>query len=260
MTGVPIDDRGLLLGDGLFETILYRAGEPVLWWEHLARLGRGCAALGLPEPDARTVRVESARAIAAAGLHDDRAAVRITWTAGPGGRGLGRPEALAPRLIVTAAPSARSATPAALITATVRRNADSIVSRLKTLSYLDNVLARREAVAAGADEALMLDTDGHLACAAAANLFWIADGRLHTPSLSGGVLPGIIRQQILSAATRMDAPVQEVSAGPQALHGAQALFLTNSLIGLRRIAQLDGAPCGDHPLVGRLEQALDAFV
>jgi branched-subunit amino acid aminotransferase/4-amino-4-deoxychorismate lyase len=247
---VPPDDRGLLLGDGLFETVLFKAGPPVLWAEHMARLVRGCAVLGLPGPDPDILLAEARRV--ADGLN--RAAVRLTWTAGSGGRGLARPGVLAPRLLVTAAVSPRSETPAALVTSAVRRNAGSPASRLKTLSYLDSVLARRDAAAAGADEALMLDTDGRLASASAANLFWIAGGRLYTPSLDGAVLGGIMRAQVLAAA-----PVEEVAAGPEALAGAEALFLTSSLIGLRPVSSLDGRAFAAHPLVEDLRTRLSAL-
>ena len=135
----------------------------------------------------------------------------------------------------------------------------SPVSRLKTLSYLDNVLARREALTGGADEALMLNGQGHLACAAASNLFWIAEDRLYTPDLACGVLDGIMRGEAIDAARRLGVEVLEVEADAVALAGAQALFLTSSLIGLRRIAELDGAPCGDHPLVEQLQSALEGF-
>ena len=259
MTGVPIDDRGLLLGDGLFETVLFKAGRAVLWEQHLARLARGCAALRLPYPDPDDLAAAAQEALEAAGLGTARAAVRLTWTAGSGGRGLERPQALEPRLIASAAPSARPHTPARVLISGVRRNAGSPVSRLKTLSYLDNVLARREALTGGADEALMLNGQGHLACAAASNLFWIAEDRLYTPDLACGVLDGIMRGEAIDAARRLGVEVLEVEADAVALAGAQALFLTSSLIGLRRIAELDGAPCGDHPLVEQLQSALEGF-
>jgi branched-subunit amino acid aminotransferase/4-amino-4-deoxychorismate lyase len=246
---VPPDDRGLLLGDGLFETVLFKAGEAVLWPAHMARLHRGCAALGLAPPDPEVLL---AQARGAAGSLA-RAAVRLTWTAGSGGRGLARPDALQPRLLVTAAPSPRPEGAASLVTATVRRNAGSPASRLKTLSYLDNVLARREALAAGADEALMLDTDGRLACASAANLFWIAGGRLHTPALDGAVLGGVMRAQVLEAL-----PVEEVAAGPEALANVEALFLTSSLIGVRPVSSLDGRALASHPLIEDLRARLEA--
>ena len=256
MTPVPADDRGLLLGDGLFETVLFKDGQAVLWAEHLARLTRGCAALGLPAPD--VAELADAAAAAMAELGDTRAAVRLTWTAGSGGRGLQRPHDAAPRLIVAAAASPLPEGPATAVISSVRRNAGSPVSRLKTLSYLDNVLARREAVAAGADEALMLNGEGHLACASAANLFWIGQDRLFTPALRCGVLDGVVRAQVLTAAAAMGVAVEAVAAPEAALDRAQALFLTSSLIGVRRIASLDGRACGDHPLIEALRSALEA--
>src|SRR5665213_19847 len=189
---IPIDDRGFLLGDGLFETVLFQAGKPVLWEAHVARLARGCVVLGLPPPDGSTLRAEADRAIKDRRLGSARAAVRLTWTAGSGGRGLARAEPLAPRLAVSAAASPTPEGPAAVVVSTIRRNARSPSARLKTLAYVDNVLARREAEEKGADEALMLNTAGHVASATAANLFWITGGRLHTPSLACGVLDGTL--------------------------------------------------------------------
>jgi branched-chain amino acid aminotransferase/4-amino-4-deoxychorismate lyase len=102
----------------------------------------------------------------------------------------------------------------------------------------------------------MLNGEGLLACASAANLFWIGRGRIFTPALRCGVLDGVIRAQVLTAAAAMGAAVEEVSAPVSALDRAQALFLTNSLIGVRRIAALDGRECGDHPLIEALRSAL----
>jgi branched-subunit amino acid aminotransferase/4-amino-4-deoxychorismate lyase len=258
MTAVPTDDRGLLLGDGLFETLLVRDGEPVLWAQHLARLSAACAALGLPTPAPGELMDAARRAVADAGLVAGRAALRMTWTAGSGGRGLERPAVLAPRLIASASPAPPPAGSASLSTVAIRRNATSPASRLKTLAYLDNVLARREAAAQGGDEALMLNTDGHLACAAAANLFWIAGERLHTPRLACGVLDGIMRGQVLAAAGALNVDVIEAAEGPGALGGAQGAFLTSSLIGLRPVVRIDGRALPDHPLVAALQAALRA--
>jgi branched-chain amino acid aminotransferase/4-amino-4-deoxychorismate lyase len=256
MIAVPTDDRGLLLGDGLFETVLFKQGRAVLWDAHLARLTRGCGVLGLPSPDAHVLQDAAARAVRRAGLDGDRAAVRLTWTAGSGGRGLDRPASPTPRLIVSAAAAPRPTTPAALIVSSVRRNALSPAARLKTLSYLDNVLARREALAVGADEAVMLNGAGRLACASAANLFWIADEGLYTPSLACGVLDGVLRAQVLAAAHALGAPVREVEAQPSVLHQAQALFITNSLIGLRPVAWVDGRAFAGHALIDKLQTVL----
>ena len=232
---IGLDDRGLLLGDGLFETVLARAGELVDLEAHLARMVAGCAVLGLPAPDPGQAEALMRRALTDAGLTRGRAAVRLTYTAGSGGRGLDRPQAPQPRLFATAAAAAVAAGPARLMISTVARNEGSPASRLKTLSYLDNVLARRQATAAGADEAVMLNGRGEVACAAAANLFWIAQGRVFTPSLACGVLDGIVRRAVMAAWA-----VTEVAVGAEALDSAEAVFLTNSLIGVRAAASLDG--------------------
>jgi len=234
---IPIDDRGLTLGDGLFETILARNGALVLLDEHLERLARGCVALGLPGPD-----VEEARRLckAAARTVSGRAAVRLTLTAGSGGRGLGRPARPAPRLFAAAAPAPKPSAPAVLVTSTVRRNEGSPGSRLKTLSYLDNVLAREEARAAGADEALMLNNAGEIACAAAANIFWLKEGRLFTPALECGALDGIMRAQVLAAAASLGLSVAVVRVSRLSASDADAIFLTSSLIGLRAVGTLNG--------------------
>jgi branched-chain amino acid aminotransferase/4-amino-4-deoxychorismate lyase len=250
-------DRGVTLGDGLFETVLAERGELRSLDAHLDRMTAGCAVIGLPPPDRREAEAAMRAALAGAGLAHARAAVRLTLTAGVGGRGLDRPEPLQPLLIATAAPAPKPMAPARVILSAVRRNDRSPVSRLKSLSYLDNVLARREAHAAGADEAVMLNTDGRLACAAAANLFWLKDGRLFTPAIGCGVLPGITRARVLAAARDRKVEVAEVAEGPEILASAQAVFVTNSLIGLRRVGRVGDRSVGSHRLVDTLELAVD---
>ncbi len=252
---VPFDDRGLLLGDGLFETVLADRGELVLFEAHVARMARGCGRLGLPAPDAAALREAAEAALGSAGLEAGRAAVRLTWTAGSGGRGLDRPATLKPRPIATVAPSPKPATPVSVAIATTRRNEASPASRLKTLSYLDNIFARIEAREAGADEALMLNTRGELACAGAANLFWIEGEALFTPALDCGVLDGVIRGVVMERARGMGATVVEAHEPPERLAQAQALFLTNSLIGMRFVDRLAERAFQPHPLVERLAAA-----
>lgn len=245
---VPADDRGLTLGDGLFETILAKDGQLVMFEAHLARMDAGCLALDLLPPDP-----EEALHLCQAAAGTGRTAVRLTLTAGSGGRGLDRPDPPRPRLFATGAPSPKPEGPVALTTVSVRRNEGSPASRLKTLSYLDSILARREACGG---EALMLNNRGEVACAAAANLFWLEDGMLITPALSCGVLDGIMRSQVLNAARGLGLRVLEAAVPRSALGEAQAVFLTNSLIGLRRVDSLDGAALGDAPELSRLTEAL----
>jgi branched-chain amino acid aminotransferase/4-amino-4-deoxychorismate lyase len=247
---MPFDDRGLTLGDGLFETILARDGELVLLDEHIARMQAGCMALGLPAPDAGDVRGLCLSVLAESDLAGARAAVRLTLTAGSGGRGLDRPTDPEPHIFATIAASPRPAGPVALVTSEVRRNEGSPAARLKTLSYVDNVLARRVASPA---EALMLNNAGELACAAAANIFWMRGGRLFTPSTGCGALDGIMRRQVMAAIE-----VEAVRAPRAMLEGAEAIFLTNSLIGVRPVASLDGVNLRSHPVVETLAATLKA--
>lgn len=253
---IALDDRGLLLGDGLFETVLWSGGVLTAWREHMTRLLAGCAVLGLPTPAPDALRDAAVAAIEEAGLSATRAAVRLTWTAGSGGRGLDRPAASAPRLIVTAKRAPEPIAPARLAVSRVRRNDGSPTARLKSLAYLDNVLARREARLAGADEALMLNSGGLVACAAAANLFWLEEDCLVTPALEVGVLAGVTRAAVLAHARRLGLATAEVAVPPDRLGVARGLFLTNSLIGVLPVAMLNGAPVRPHPAVVRLAKAV----
>jgi branched-chain amino acid aminotransferase/4-amino-4-deoxychorismate lyase len=255
---IALDDRGLLLGDGLFETLLWTGEDLPHLDAHLARMAAGCEVLGLPMFDPAEARVRCLAAVTEAGLAGTRAAVRLTLSAGSGGRGLDRPAAPAPRLLATAAAAPAMTTPADLMLAKTRRNEGSPASRLKTLSYLDNVLARAEARAAGADEAVMRNNHGDLACAGAANLFWIAGGQLFTPALHCGVLEGIARGRVLSLARRLEVAVHEVATGAEALDEAEAVFLTNSLIGVRPVRRFEGESFGPHALVERLRDGLSS--
>ena len=254
---IPPDDRGFTLVEGLFETVLAVAGELVGLDAHLDRLAAGCVALGLPPPDRADATQLMRQALTDAGLLTDRAAVRLTLTAGSGGRGLDRPQPLSPRLLATAAASPKPTGPARLVTVGVRRNEQSPTSRLKSLAYLDNVLARTEARAAGADEAVMRNTRGDIACAAAANIFWVKDARLFTPALDCGVLAGVQRARVLDWARRSGTPAQETVAGPEALGQAEAIFLTNALIGGRPVAVADRRTFQPHRLVERLAAEID---
>ncbi|HVY33159.1 MAG TPA: aminotransferase class IV [Caulobacteraceae bacterium] len=253
---VPADDRGLLLGDGLFETVLFKAGRPILWDAHVARLFRGCEALGLAAPDAGALSQAAAQAVAQADLGQARAAVRLTWTAGSGGRGLDRVDETSPRLIVTAALAPKPDGSVGLALSDIRRNETSPTARHKTVAYLDNVLARRQAQASGADEAVLLNSRGELACCAAANLFWLVGDSLFTPALDCGALDGIMRAQVLAAALNLGLAPSETRAPVTALAQATSVFITNSLIGVRAVSALDGRLVGRDSRVDALASVL----
>lgn len=254
MTEIALDDRGFTLGHGLFETVLWESNTLAHWDAHVERMARGCRVLRLPAPRADDLRRAALVALDAAGS-PLRAAVRLNWSAGPGARGLDPPDDLQPRLTATAAASAPPKGPVSLATAKVRRNDRSPAARLKSLSYLDNVLARAEAREAGADEALMLNTAGEVACCAAANVFWVRHDEVFTPSLECGVLDGIMRREVIAACHGLGLPLQEVFTNPGRIAGAP-MFITNSLIGVRPAASLDGRPLPSSPLVAAIAKAV----
>ena len=253
---VPLDDRGLLLGDGVFETLLWDQGQLLMAGAHAARMIRGAQMLGLPAPDEAAFVACALSAVSRGGYAGGPAAVRVTFTAGSGGRGLERPATVLPRLFARASAYLAPAGPAALALASIRRNEASPLSRIKSLAYLDNVLARREAAGSGADEAVLLNTRGELACAAVANLFWVESGTLFTPPVEAGCLEGVTRALVLSLAPALGVVVQLVRAPPEAIERADAVFLTNSLMGVRPAASFAGRRFEPSPLVARIAEAV----
>jgi branched-chain amino acid aminotransferase len=243
-------DRGFTLGDGLFETIKVRDGRPLLLDLHLARVRAGAGRIGLSRiPDDETLSGAIHKTLEANGLSD--AAVRLTVSRGvPANRGLSSKPETAPSLVVHAQPFAGY--PAELysrgmraVISSIPRNERSPLARIKALSYLDNVLARREADARGVDEALMLNTAGHLACASAANLFLARGESLLTPDPESGVLPGTIRGLVLAElAPRIGLTAVERPVRTEELATADEAFLTSALLGVMPLTEVDGLPVG----------------
>lgn len=252
---LPADDRGLTLGDGLFETLLAKDGRLIHPGLHFRRLTGSAAALGLPPPpDAERLEDIAVQAVTRSGLEQGRAAVRMTLTAGSSDRGLARAPHAAPRILITASRAPEAGTPVRVVTVDVRRNPASPSSRHKTLSYIDNVMALREAQALGADEALLLNIHGRPTCAAAANIILLVDGEMVTPALSEGVLAGTTRERLLGAVP--DLAARPVS--PTEALRASGLVLTNALRGVRPALAWDGRALPDSTsLAQRLRSALE---
>lgn len=242
-------DRGFTLGDGLFETIRIKDGQPRHLPRHLARLTAGADLLRLPLPyDTATLSEAMTALIQATGLTDG--VLRLTLSRGTGARGVLPPPDARPTALMTAAPAAHMTAPvAAVIARSTRRNEHSPLSRLKSLNYLDSILARQEAAERGADEALLLNCAGRLAESSIANLFLSIGGRLLTPPAADGALPGIRRALILERHGAAEAPLT-----PDDFARADEAILTNSL-GLRPLLSVDGTPVGNGaagPVLARL--------
>jgi branched-chain amino acid aminotransferase len=251
---LDLTDRGLTLGDGLFDTALALGGRVAFEAAHIDRLVATAGRLGIPAEPER-IR-EALRALAGQG---ERLAIRTTLTRGSGPRGLKPPDDPRPTLFATAAPSARSAAfaPLRLWPTPVARNETSPAARLKTLGYLDAVLAAREAAAAGFDEALFCNTQGHVA----GNLFALFGQSLVTPPLTDGVLAGIVRAEILGLAAGCGLRAEERSLSLPEWRAAEAVVLTNSLRLLAPVTAIGDTAFASarHPAVARLSAALTAF-
>jgi branched-chain amino acid aminotransferase len=237
-------DRGLLLGDGVFETVRVEAGRPWHLALHIARLRAGAAVLGFEPPACLDAAGDAARKVAG---RLPWAALRITLTRGPAPRGVPPPADPRPTLLITAAELPLAAPPARAILATVtRRNEHSPLSRIKSLNYLDSILARQEAASSGAHEAILLNTAGRIAEASASNLFVRFGTEWVTPPVAEGALPGVARGLILGARLACEAPI-EVGQ----LAGATAAF-TSSSLGLRALSHIGDAALAAPELVGFL--------
>ncbi len=252
-------DRGFLLGDGVFETMAARERKIVFADLHFDRLARGAKALGITIPYSvadLNVAVTSLMN-ETEGTAQERAAVRLTLTRGTGPRGLvPSPDAI-PTVLITCAPSPTAKGSVSAVIATGRRNEFSPTANLKTLTYLDQILARREAEAAGAEDAILLNTQGKVACATAANLFLWDSNTLITPPLSDGCLDGTVRRKILEIAAETGIAAFEESITPSTLANVESAFLTNSLVGLQPLQSIDGRALKIHALHEKLCDTLD---
>jgi branched-chain amino acid aminotransferase len=229
-------DHGLLVGDGVFETLRCYGGVAFALEDHLERLEQGARALGL-EPPARELVREAARAVIAANDLTD-ARMRITLTSGAGPPGLVRARR-PPTVLVSAQPLAPWPAAATAILSRWRRDEDSLLAGVKTISLVESVMALAEAHARGADDALILNRRGELCEATTANVFCIRGGGVETPPLSSGCLAGITRERVLRLSGG-----RETVLDPSALDEADELFLTSSTREIQPLVAVDGRPVG----------------
>jgi branched-chain amino acid aminotransferase len=230
-----LTDRGLNLGDGVFDTSLARNGRIFRRKSHIDRMADAAEILGIPFDE----MAAGAALDALAGAIGD-GAVRLTLTRGPGPRGLSFPKNPAPVLYGAAAAMQTPLFPVLKLgTTSIRRNETSPASRIKALPYLDSVLALEQASARGADEVLFENTHSRVACLATANIFAIFGRQLVTPPLSDGALAGTTRAFVLSKAHGLHFDVAERSLPLEKFSRADALFATSSLRLIAPCGQLD---------------------
>ena len=251
---VPLADRGFTLGDGVFETLLWRGGGPdpgpQRFMAHMARLSHAASSLGLcSRLDPDWLRTGIAAVCQPAGADQ---AVRITLSRGVAPRGLAVPEEPQPLFVITAAPHRPAGPVRNLVRTGIARAPGAPSARFKTLSYIDNVEALRQARAAGGDDGLLLGSAGQPVCACAANLIVARSGTLLTPPVSDGALPGITRGALVAAGLVREAPLDWSD-----LADSDAIITTNALTGPRPVMAFEGRLLsGSVAMAERLARAL----
>lgn len=246
-------DRGFTLGDGVFETMVFANGALRRAARHFQRLQSGLAVLGLPiDLDVAGLEAAAVQVAQAQGL--DEGVVRLTVSRGIGERGIAPPAHPFPTALITmSAPSAALGAARLMIATVTRRNEFSPLSKIKSLNYLDNILARSEALAAGFDDSVLLNTAGRVAETTVSNLFVSLDGAIVTPPVDDGALPGVARALALEHGGAIEARLT-----PQDLRRADEIVLTNSL-GARGVSALGETPKTPGEALARLQRILGSY-
>jgi len=244
---VPVDDRGLLLGDGLFETMRSYNGTVFRLEDHLTRLFNSCRALNI---NLSWSRDELFAMIAGLMEKNDApdARVRLTVTRGAHKGGMNLAPQEAPTLIITAEPMpeglGREAAGVSLAVSDVRFSENNPLFRHKTLNRLPHLWARQQAADAGADEALVLDERGNAATCTTGNVFLVQHDQLFTPPLTGPVLPGVTRKAVLEIAMAEGVGARQDFFSPLVFASAEEAFMTNSVREIVPVLSVDGRPVG----------------
>jgi 4-amino-4-deoxychorismate lyase len=264
INGVAVDcvdasDRGLLYGDGLFETMAVCNGRVPRWSRHMTRLLAGCERLGMPAVDTVQLAGEADELLAGTG----RGVLKVIVTRGSGGRGYRVPGTVAPRRILQLHPwpdfpPAAGEAGVAVRVCTTRLCHNPQLAGIKHLNRLEQVLARREWDDPLIDEGLLLDADGWLVEGTMSNLFLVRGRSLLTPDLGRCGVAGIMRSVILEQAERQSLPAEIRALDSADLLGADEVFLCNSLIGIWPVICIDGRPYPKGAITTRMQQLIQA--
>ena len=255
---VSVRDHGFLYGDGVFETVRVYRGAPFMLDEHLDRLFNGMRVLEFDNvPDRNTIGQTVRQLIKKNGFGEG--VVRITVTRGPG-LGRMRVATSTPATVIVTydeigADSAGLAETG--VTAVSVPETRAALAGVKSLNYLPNFLARRQALKAGAYEALFVDNNEHVTEGSVSNIFAVHDGRVLTPPADGRILPGIARDLVCRLATEEGLSVRQEPVLINDVYRSSEVFLTNSVIEILPLIVIDGRTIGDGA-PGRVAKSLIA--
>ncbi|MEX0731149.1 MAG: aminodeoxychorismate lyase [Aquisalimonadaceae bacterium] len=254
---VAVADRGLQYGDGLFETIAVRAGQALLWHAHLRRLTRGLTALGLPAVDIDVLESEVNQVIAGA----DHGVLKVLLTAGTGGRGYSRATQPVCNRVVSLHPFPdhpldRWVDGVRVRVCETRLAVQPRLAGIKHCNRLEQVLARSEWSDPMIAEGLMLDMGGCLTEGTMSNVFGVRGNRILTPSLTNCGVHGVMRETMLSVAEDVGYLVEFLDAPLADWRDVDELFLTNSVIGLWPVREVEDRLVGPGPVSRMLQRHL----
>ena len=257
---LPLPDRGLDFGDGLFETLLLLAGKPLYLEFHMQRLEQGLRVLGFP--DCLAGIKDQIHAVLNSGDFPGEMAMRVTVTRGGGPRGYLPPQATVPRvIIVTSARTGQSTlevpSPARLAVAKIRWGCQPRLAGIKHLNRLEQVLAAREREAAAVDEVVMLNQAGGVVSVSAGNLFVVNGDELLTPQLAECGVLGTRRRLIIERlAPGLGLQVRELELTLAQMESAEEVFYCNALVGVRPVGSFGAARWQSHKVCAALHTLL----
>ena len=246
---ISVFDHGLLYGDGVFEGIRIYNGKVFRLREHIERLYESARHILLEIPLSREQMTQAVLDTVQANAKQE-GYIRLVVTRGPGTLGLDPHKCSNPQVIIIV--DDISLYPAELyekglhvITASVIRNHPNAINpRIKSLNYLNNILAKIEASRAGCQEAIMLNHNGEVAECTGDNLFLVKHGVLRTPHLAAGILEGVTRNTVIELAQTAKIPVQEMALTRHDVYSADECFLTGTAAEIVPVVQCDGRPIG----------------
>ena len=244
---VSVFDRGFLFGDGVFETIRVYDSRLLFLNRHLQRLRQSCEWLGLSLPSSQP-NWETLLQELIERNNLSHSMIRITLSRGVGGLGpdpfgcSNSTVVIFPRPIPQLTEDEKKCGVSLTIVETRRQPSCALPSQVKSLNYLNNILAKQEARTAQTFDGLLLNTEGFLAEATTSNFFFVKDQQLCTPSLQCGILPGITREIVLGLVKKEGIGLQEGAFRPEDLWGANEAFLTNTGFGVLPVNTIETRP------------------
>jgi branched-chain amino acid aminotransferase len=265
---IPAGDRGVLFGDGIFETMRAYGGRLFRMERHLERMRAGCRELRISRVPADAEIAQAASELYRLNVVSGDAYVRVTLTGGlfDGNRGLersGDPNVFIMVKPFEGYPREFYESGMRVIVSAIRTNEGSPLSRIKSANYLDNLMARQEAKDRGADDAVMLNTSGFLAEGTSSNIFLVQHGKVATPGVECGLLPGITREAVLEICEEYGIPHETGFLDLNDFLGADEAFFSVSTGEIVPIAEVEGSSIGfkcPGPITLRLSAAYHDLV